>query len=248
MEEKQNPLILFVKIIVALSIFAIVSYLVYFGSKDKTKEQKNSHNVQKMEYCYENEFISEYSLEDINYRDYYTLVITTLENSASGELTYLPSQKDKKTGEIEGNIIKDYISNQSMFLGVWTVSAEGETYEENLAIVFSANEAKVFEGLKSLDKNISNFEYSMPNLILPKIDCDDVYERQEATKTFLESFDSLITHTPELGGTFYPVLVYVDTLNDTLHCVYEDGHVQYSESFIYTYLNNRIFFEKSDDK
>lgn len=248
MEEHRNSFVFFLKIIIAFSILAGVSYIVYLYNQKDALNQNIPFESQTAEYCYEQQFVSEYKLMDINYRDYYTLVMNTVGNDVTGELSYMPSQKDTKTGNIQGTITKDDTSNRSIFTGTWTAYAEGDTYKENIVIVFGPSDAKVFENQDTLDKSISDFDFVTPNIILPKIDCDYVYERQKATDTFMASFDTLVSNVPELGGSFYPLLIYVDTLNDTLYCVYEDGHVQYSESFVYQYINGNIFFEKENAK
>lgn len=76
--------------------------------------------------------------------DEYKLRFSIKDSQVLGNLEFLPSEKDKKTGSIEGTVIKPISDKEAYRADLWwTASAEGRTVKEELKIIFGDGTASI---------------------------------------------------------------------------------------------------------
>ncbi len=76
--------------------------------------------------------------------DEYKLRLSIKDSVAVGTLEFLPSEKDKKTGSIEGKVIKPSSDMEAHRADlIWTVISEGKVVKEELKIIFGDGTASI---------------------------------------------------------------------------------------------------------
>ncbi len=76
--------------------------------------------------------------------DEYKLRFSIKDSVAIGTLQFLPSEKDKKTGSIEGKVIKPSSDMEAYRADlIWTVLSEGTVTKEELKIIFGDGTASI---------------------------------------------------------------------------------------------------------
>ncbi|MBY0328535.1 hypothetical protein K2Q02_00340 [Patescibacteria group bacterium] len=108
------------------------------------------------------------------FNDVYSLKLSVVGTSATGELATAPAEKDRMNGTLSGTIAP-FSDEEYMFSGTYMNSAEGMTNTDQRMIKLSATEAAVGYGetVQNPDgtygyKDPANLNYS---LTIPRVDC-----------------------------------------------------------------------------
>lgn len=170
--------------------------------------------------------------------DKYTLKMLLDGEKVTGELKFLPAEKDSKLGKFEGSVSAvDKMSMTRTVNAVWYTFAEGMNNKEELSIIFGEGIANVGFGemVKKSDgmygyKNPKDIKYSLE---LNDVACGDIDEREVVENYLRLNIAKLSPVKAVLGGTWYVVSVFVDMSRNEGGVVYEDGHIQEKRTFNY---------------
>lgn len=194
--------------ITAVLVLVIIGFGIWWRSDNYFKTADTIPNPDdSQEFCYAK--IEKSS--DSEFDDKYLLWLNTLNEKTWGELRILPAEKDALVGEFEGTL-KDNIANL-----IWKVEGEVMTAEEELSISLVSQEARIAK-------------YA---LILPEVNCADLYEHEAVEKYLWENISTLSPIAPVLGGNWYVVNATIDLEANTGTVIYEDGHIQEKRNFAY---------------
>lgn len=171
--------------------------------------------------------------------DKYTLRLILNGEQATGELNFLPAEKDRKTGEFEGTVgpVDKVMMARTADLW-WFTFAEGMNIKEELKIIFGESMASVGFG-EMIDRGDGVYVYKDPKNIsytldLTKVSCTDLVERVNVESYLRENIITLSPIKAVLGGTWYVVSNTIDLEKNSGTVVYEDGHIQEERNFSYT--------------
>lgn len=181
---------------------------------------------------------------EIGFYDKYTLrmSLNNTEKTVSGELKFLPAEKDSKVGKFEGSVSDvDDILMARKINAIWDTMAEGMNTKEELKIVFGEGVASIGFG-EMEDRGDGVYVYKDPesiqyNLDLSDVACEEIDEREEVEKYIRENISTLSPVKAVLGGNWYVLSVSVNTDEDSGVVVYEDGHIQEKRDFNYSLGN-----------
>ncbi|MFA6520351.1 MAG: hypothetical protein WCT44_01955 [Candidatus Paceibacterota bacterium] len=173
------------------------------------------------------------------YYDKYTLRLILNGEKATGELNFVPAEKDSKTGEINGTVGAVNKTTMSRTADLWWYTfAEGMQAKEELKIIFGEGTASIGTG-EMLDrgdgvyvyKDSKNISY---NLELTDVACGDLVERASVEGYLKDNITELSPKKAVLGGTWYVISTTIDLNKNTGVVNYEDGHIQEKSNFSYT--------------
>ena len=155
--------------------------------------------------------------EPINgFEDDYNLSMALDKEVVTGELNYLPAEKDKKTGTYEGTVSAvDKMAMARTINATWHTSGEGINADEPLKIVFG-------EGTAYVD-----------GLALNDVDCNMLDERVAVKEYLKKNIVALAPKPATMGGTWFYLRSIVDAAKKTGYIVYEDGHNEEKRQFTY---------------
>lgn len=173
--------------------------------------------------------------------DKYTLrmSIDNEKNEVTGELKFLPAEKDSKVGEFSGTISEvDKMMMARTVNAWWETLGEGMEATEELKIVFGEGIANVGLGEMVYNEMESVYEYKdleklNYSLELTDVACSELDEREGVEKYIRENISTLSPIDAVLGGTWYVVSIWIDSTNKSGSVVYEDGHIQEIRDFAY---------------
>jgi hypothetical protein len=171
--------------------------------------------------------------------DKYTLRLILDGDKATGELNFLPAEKDKKTGEIEGTVDPVDKATMSRTANLWWFTlAEGMSVKEELKVIFGEGTASVGLG-EMVDRGDGVYVYKNPKNIfytlnLTDLPCLDLTERANVENYLHDNIVELSPIKAVLGGTWYVVSDTVDLGKNSGTVTYEDGHIQEIKNFTYT--------------
>jgi len=170
--------------------------------------------------------------------DKYTLRLILDGKHAIGELNFLPAEKDRKIGELEGTVsaVDQTMMTRTADLW-WFTFIEGMNIKEELKIIFGEKTASIGFG-EMIDrgdgiyvyKDAENISY---NLDLTRVFCADLVERVNVESYLRENISELSPIKAVLGGTWYIVSDLIDLEKNSGTVVYEDGHIQEKRNFSY---------------
>jgi len=167
----------------------------------------------------------------------------SVNNKLNGEFQNLPAESDSKIGKFEGTVgpldQKIMARNANVW---WDSFAEGMNVKEELVIKFGDGSATVGFG-EMIDRGDGVYIYKdKTNLTYIKamnqIDCESLNEKLFVEKYIRDNITTIATNKPELGGSWYVILVTVNTSTHTAEVVYEDGHIQSKANLTYAYNKN----------
>lgn len=119
-----------------LILLVIIAGLLYLRSKNNLPKDGK---VADANLCFS--FVQN---KDNGLSDRYYLKLNIKDGNAVGDLSFLPSEKDSKTGPIEGDVIKPSEDMPASRANLWwTATAEGLTAKEELKIIFGNGTAAV---------------------------------------------------------------------------------------------------------
>ena len=176
--------------------------------------------------------------------DKYTLRMIIDGNKATGELNFLPAEKDRKIGEFEGTVTPVNQTTKSRTANLWWfTSGEGMNVKEELKILLEEGEASIGFG-EMTEREDGSYVYKDPanvsyNLKLTGIPCDDLTERVNVEAYLRENISELSPVKPVFGGAWYLVSVTVEMDKNTGTVTYEDGHIQENRTFSYSTNDKR---------
>lgn len=171
--------------------------------------------------------------------DKYTLRLILDGEKATGELNFLPAEKDSKTGEIQGTVSAVDKTMMARTASLWWYTfAEGMSAKEELKIIFGEGTASVGLG-EMKDRGDGVYVYKDPKNISYKLElkdvaCGDLVERASVEGYLKENISELSPVKAVLGGTWYVISSTVNLQNNSGTVMYEDGHVQEKRNFTYT--------------
>lgn len=182
------------------------------------------------------------------FSDKYTLRVSidNAKQEVTGEMKFLPAEKDSKVGEFSGSISSvDKVSMSREINAWWKTFAEGMEATEELKIIFGEGVASVGFGEMQYNEMENVYEYKDPeninySLELTDISCSDLDEREAVEKYIKENISTLSPSKAVLGGTWYVISVFVDANLNSGSVIYEDGHIQESGDFTYSYQDGNI--------
>lgn len=180
--------------------------------------------------------------------DKYTLrmSIDNEKDEVTGELRFLPAEKDSKVGEFSGTISEvDRIMMARTVNAWWKTLGEGMEATEELKIVFGEGIANVGLGEMEYNEMESVYEYKYPeninySLELTDVACSELDERDAVEKYVRENISTLSPVKAVLGGTWYVISIFIDASANSGSVVYEDGHVQEDAEFNYEFQNGEV--------
>lgn len=173
------------------------------------------------------------------YYDKYTLRLILDGEKATGELNFLPAEKDSKTGEIQGTVSAVDKTMMARTASLWWFTfAEGMSAKEELKIIFGEGTASVGLG-EMRDRGDGVYVYKDSKNISYKLElgdvaCGDLVERASVEGYVKDNIAELSPVKAVLGGTWYVISTVVNLENNSGTVTYEDGHVQEKRSFTYT--------------
>lgn len=226
------------KLILALVVLAVISFLVdKFWLSKKADDMSSVVKNNTMELC----FAKIGTPNDMGFYDRYTLRMN-LDNSkktVSGELNFLPAEKDKKTGTFSGTVSDVNPSSMARTIdAIWNTSAEGMEAKESLSIIFGEGTASIGFG-EMVDDGYGTYVYKDKNNInysldLVDISCIELNERESVGEYLTKNIGSLSAVQPVVGGSWYVLNYNIDISTKSGSVTYEDGHIQEKSNFSYT--------------
>jgi len=158
---------------------------------------------------------------------------------ATGELNYLPGEKDTKVGKIEGTVGPvDKISMARTADLWWDTFGEGIRATEQLRIIFGEGTASIGAG-EMVDRGDGVYVYKDPANLqyafsLTDVSCSDLTERENVESYLKNNISTLSPVKAVLGGTWYVLTSDIDLGKKSGTVTYEDGHIQEKKNFTYT--------------
>lgn len=187
-----------------------------------------------MELCF-----AEYGpVQPSGYSDTYTLRMTLDGTQVSGELKFLPAEKDSKVGLFTGDVSAvDPYSMARTITAMWDTYAEGMNTTEELSIVFGEGTASIGFG-PMVDRGDGVYVYEesdeiLYNMDLTDIACADLTERENIEAYIRQNIATIAPEKAQLGGTWYVVTNTIDITTNTGTVIYEDGHIQKTSNYTY---------------
>lgn len=177
-------------------------------------------------------------VQESGFADTHTLRILLDGTKVTGELKFLPAEKDSKVGLFTGEVssVDPYMMGRTV-TAIWDTFAEGMNTKEELSIIFGEGTASIGFG-PMVDRGDGVYVYEESdeiqyNLHLTDVACDDMMERESVDAYLREHIATLSPESPVLGGTWYVLSHTVDITTNTGVVTYEDGHVQNEKPFSY---------------
>ena len=158
---------------------------------------------------------------------------------ATGELNFVPAEKDSKTGEFSGTVsaVDKVMMARTADLS-WFTFGEGMEAKEQLRIIFGEGTASIGFGEMVLQsdgsytyKDPKNISYS---LSLTDVACADLTERASVENYLRDNITTLSPIKAVLGGTWYVTSVVLNLEKNSGTVSYEDGHLSEKKNFTYT--------------
>ena len=150
-----------------------------------------------------------------SFYDQYTLRLILSGEKVTGELNFLPAEKDKKVGEIEGTVGPVDPTMMARKADLWWYSfAEGMNVKEELKIIFGEGTANIGFG-EMLDRGDGVYVYKDVNKIsytldLTDVACSDLVERAKVEEYLQENIGTLSPVKPVLGGKWYYIIATIN--------------------------------------
>ena len=166
-----------VRNVILILILLTALLLAVFGTKPKTNDGLSdqtpvvvdeNENKNIIELCFASIKVSGDPKNGLE--DDYNLRMSLSKDTVTGELNYLPAEKDKKTGTYEGTVSAvDRMAMARTILATWHTKGEGIEADEDLKIVFGEGNAYV-DGLtltdvdcRMLDERVAVKDYLKKN-------------------------------------------------------------------------------------
>lgn len=230
------------KKIIIITLIIIVLGAVGFGiwGKSNPKEVLNENLIEETEIrsiCYYRSNTTASGLEDKA-----SLQLNIDKGNTTGQFSYLPAEKDSKTGTFKGVVSGDSGRFGAKAEVIWLANGEGIENKEELIIDFDDEKATVGFGemVQREDgtyvyKDRSNLYFIDP---MDPIDCDMLNEKMFVENYLRENIKEIATNQPVLGGQWYLVKATINPISNTAVIIYEDGHILSEANLIYNYTKD----------
>ncbi len=224
------------KIIIILVLVVGIFGVFYFWKKEKASVMSTvGQNNQPFDLCF-----AKFGTPNAKgFADAYTLKMTIAGSKVSGDLKFLPVEKDSKVGTFDGTVSGSDQAAMSRSVDVmWATVAEGMNTTEQLKIIFNNSSAKVGLG-EMIDRGDGTYVYKDPNSIgysleLASTDCLYLLIHNNVESYLRKNIGILSPVKAALGGSWYVISVATDLEKASGIVVYEDGHIQEKKNFTYT--------------
>ncbi len=176
---------------------------------------------------------------ETGFYDRYTLRMLLDGEKVTGELNFLPAEKDSKVGEIKGTVGAVDKMMMARTANLWWYSqGEGMSVQEELKIIFGEGTASIGFA-EMVDRGDGVYVYKKGakinyTLDLTDVACSDFTERSNVEEYLKENLAKLSPTKPVLGGKWYYVSATINTNDNSGVVVYEDGHVQEKRNYTYS--------------
>src|SRR3989344_5072627 len=189
-------------------ILLIILGIVYFTNKKEVVAPVIT-DIKPIELC----FAQISQPNERGFHDEYTLRLLLNGEKVTGELNFLPGEKDSKVGKLEGTIgpVDRIMMARTASLGA------GELVDRGDGVY--------------IYKDSANLQYSFS---LTDVSCLDLTERENVKNYLKSNITTLSPVKAVLGGTWYVLTVNLDLEKNSGTVTYEDGHIQEKNNFSYT--------------
>lgn len=219
---------------IAIFVFLLVFLFILNIKKDeKITPVAVEENIPKVSFCFYQKDISGDLIGS------YSLRLNLEGEKASGELDFLPAEKDSKIGSFVGTVgpMEPALMGRRVS-SMWNTSAEGLNVTEELKIIFGEGTASIGFG-EMIDRGDGVYVYKNPEdlkytLNLSDVGCDVLDEIENVNNYIRKNITNLSTIPAVLGGTWYVVSVDIMPFENKGIVIYEDGHIREKKSFTYT--------------
>lgn len=138
------------KIILILIVLLIFSFFLFKGIDFQKGENVQLGGPTTINLCYLKTDVQEKG----SLVDQYDMKLSITVDKIEGELNFLPSEKDAKTGTFQGEVFEvDEFSGERKADLIWEAYSEGVEQKEELRIVFSEDVASIGFGIMTQSKN-----------------------------------------------------------------------------------------------
>lgn len=234
-----------VRNIVLILMLLVALTIVVLGNKNRNDDTPSTVNDEVSEND-ENQNTIELCFADIKagtgdrsaLEDEYTLRMNIVGDTVTGEIRFLPAEKDSKTGTFYGVVgpVDPMAMARTADLW-WQTHAEGMEATEETRVVFGEGTASIATGVMQdrgdgvyvyEDKSKLNYTFNLTD-----VDCRMLDERATVEEYLKKNIATLAPKPAVLGGTWSMLYSSINTQNKTGVAVYEDGHIQEKHSFSY---------------
>lgn len=224
------------KVFIVVVILIIIAIVVYFVTKEDVISPTVTDS-KPIELC----FAKIGTPNERGFYDKYTLRLTLSGEggkNATGELKFLPGEKDTKVGKFEGTVGPVYPKMMARTADLWwNTFGEGMNVMEEQRIIFGEGVASIGFG-GTADRGDGVYAYTASpdihyTLDLNDIACSDLTERENVDKYLKENISKLSPVKTVLGGTWNVLSATLDLGKNSGTVMYEDGHVQEKRNFSY---------------
>ncbi len=173
------------------------------------------------------------------FEDKYTLHLSIKGGEVTGELKFLPAEKDSKVGSFTGTVSAvDKVMMARTVNAMWDTLGEGMKATEELKIIFGEGTANIGFG-EMIARGDGVYTYKDPTKIqytlqLSDVACSNLTEQDNVEKYLRANITTLSPVKAVLGGTWYVLSVNIDATKNSGNLTYEDGHIQEKKTFTYT--------------
>jgi hypothetical protein len=220
--------------IVTILLVIVVVGVVYFVSKKEVITPAVT-DTKLIELC----FAKIGTPNERGFHDEFTLRMLLEGENVTGELKFLPGEKDKKVGKFEGTVGAVDKTAMTRTADVWwDTFGEGMNVMEEQRIIFGEGVANIGFG-GTADRGDGVYAYTDSpqiyyTLSLNDVACPDLTERENVESYLKTNIAVLSPVKAVLGGTWYVVSMTLDFEKNSGTVTYEDGHIQEKKNFIYT--------------
>ncbi len=170
--------------------------------------------------------------------DTHTLRILLDGTKVTGELKFLPAEKDSKVGLFTGEVssVDPYMMGRTV-TAIWDTFAEGMNTKEELSIIFGEGTASIGFG-PMVDRGDGVYIYKDTNKLtygenMTDVACNDLDDRSTVEKYIRENIKTITPEKAVLGGSWYVTRIEINPSKKTGAAAYEDGHIVGKISFSY---------------
>jgi len=184
---------------------------------------------------------SYYHKTDRGFYDKVWLEMKITSDQVTGQFDNYLAEKDSKIGAFSGVVgpldQKAMSRRADVF---WDTYAEGMHVSEELLLDFGDGSAVVLFG-EAYDRGDGVYIYKDKTKLIPsgptlsQVDCVTMHERRTVESYVEKNIKIIATNNPILGGSWYVIAVSANTTNHTGEVRYEDGHIERTATFSYTF-------------
>lgn len=229
------------KIPIVIVLLILVAGILYFVNKTQpvaeTPTPPIAEDTKPVDLCFGN--FGKANERGLSDKNTLRMSIDNITGKVSGELKFLPAEKDSKVGKFEGTVsVVDRVMMARTVDATWDTFAEGMNTKEQLKFVFGEGTASIGFG-EMVDRGDGVYVYKddnkiLYNLNLSDIACTDLVLRDNIEIYLKTNIVQLSPVKAVLGGTWHVIGVTSDLSSSSGVVSYEDGHIQEIKNFTFT--------------